>query len=492
MEIKGLGDGGERKALPTESPPDLGVLLPSSPRRKSSTSHGKLNQALGTFVACMTCLNLGCVFGYSSPVMSQLIRQGHLTRDQVPWFGSIITLGAAAGGPLGGFLLGFSGRKMTILYCSAAFAISWLFILLGGLLGYISLYLGRFIAGLGVGMVSAAVPVFISEIAQPEIRGALTGNLQLSSTFGVMMVYGLGIIIDWQWLAVFGVALALLSLLFMLPFPDTPRYLMSQGDKLGADESLCFYRSSDKDIDSEYKAIEKASKEEKMTNSSMTLCQLFSSGYWRPVVICSILMVFNQLNGPTPLWFFISTIFAESGYKGPDAVPPLVVSGTAVIGVIISIPLMDRCGRRLLLIIGSVMVGLSSAAMGVHFYIAQQDIKLDWLPVTSLSLFILGFYVGIATPPYALMAESFPVSAQSMASGICILVAWFSAFIYSALFLDLLNVFTPYGTFWLISGIAIVHIIFVICFVTETKQKSLQQISGGTAKALPLDDDTDV
>ena len=110
---------------------------------------------------------------------------------------------------------------------------------------------------------SASTSVYISDVAEPDIRGALTTLFPLIATLGVVLVYGLGLVIDWQWLAVIGVALSLLSVLLMLPFPDTPRYLLGQGDSLGAKHSLCFYRSPDKDIEKEFNEIEKAVYEEK-------------------------------------------------------------------------------------------------------------------------------------------------------------------------------------------------------------------------------------
>ena len=440
-----------------------------------------------SIIANMGSLSLGLCFGYTSPAIQQLIRQGHLHEDQVKWFGSLLALGAIAGGPLGGFLLRYCGRKMTIVYCSTFFTISWLCILLGGLFGYLLLYIGRLFSGVAVGVVSASTSVYISEVAEPDIRGALTTFFSLIATSGLVVVYGLGLVIDWQWLAVFGVAISLLSVLLMLPFPDTPRYLLSQGDRLGAKHSLCFYRSPDKDTETEFKEIEEAVNEEKKRLSSVTTCSVFSRKYLKALVVCSALFAFQQLSGPTPLWFFISTIFAESGYTGPDAVPPLVISSTSVLGVLLSVPLMDRMGRKPLLIIGAAVVALSAAAMGAHFYVIKKDINLDWLPVASLSLHVFAFYAGLISPPYALMCEYFPVEAQSVASGICILVSWISGFLYSFFFLDLLNVLTPYGTFWSVAGVSLLSMIFVIFFVEETKNKSLQETSGGLSESKIVD-----
>ena len=453
-----------------------------------NNSNGRFVQVLVSIIANMGSLSLGLCFGYTSPAFPQLIRQGHLHEDQSKWFGSLLALGAIAGGPIGGFLLRCCGRKMAIIYCSTFFTISWLCILLGGLFGYLLLYIGRLFSGVAVGAVSASTPVYISEVAEPDIRGALTTLFPLIATLGVVLVYGLGLVIDWQWLAVFGVALSLLSVLLMLPFPDTPRYLLSQGDRLGAKHSLCFYRSPDKDIEKEFNEIEKAVYEEKKRVSSVTAYSSFSRKYLKALVVCSALFAFQQLSGPTPLWFFISTIFEESGYTGPDAVPPLVISSTSVLGVLVSIPLMDRMGRKPLLIIGAAVVALSAAAMGAHFYVIKnKDINLNWLPVASLSLHVFAFFAGLISPPYALMCEYFPVEAQSVASGICILVAWITGFLYSFFFLDLLNVLTPYGTFWSVAGVSLLSIIFVICFVEETKNKSLQETSGGLSESKIVD-----
>ena len=452
-----------------------------------NNSNGRFFQVLVSIIANMGSLSLGLSLGYTSPAIQQIISEGHLHEDQIKWFGSILALGAIAGGPSGGLLLRYCGRKMTIIYCSIFFTISWLCILLGGLFGYPLLYIGRLFSGVGVGAVSASTSVYISEVAEPDIRGALTSFFALIATSGVVLVYGLGLVIDWQWLAVFGVAFSLLSVLLMLPFPDTPRYLLSQGDRLGAKHSLCFYRSPDKDTEAEFEEIEKAVNEGKRRTSSVTVCSVFSRKYLKALVVCSVIFAFQQLLGTTPLWFFISTVFEESGYTGPDAIPPLVVSSTSVLGVLVSIPLMDRMGRKPLMIGGAAVVALSAAAMGAHFYIIKKGIHLDWLPVASLSLHVFAFYVGLISPPYALMCEYFPVEAQSVASGICILVSWISGFLYSFFFLDLLNVLTPYGTFWTVAGVSLLSMIFVIFFVEETKNKSLQETSGGLSEPETVD-----
>ena len=442
-------------------------------------TRGRLFQVLASLIACLTSISFGFAFAYSSPVIPQLLRQKHLEADQVSWFGSIITLGAAAGGPIGGILIRFGGRKGTILTSSVVNAVSWLFILLGCRFGHLFLYTGRCLSGVGIGMVCASTPVYISEIAQSDIRGSLVSIFQLMAVVGVMIVYGLGIVLNWLWLAVFGVVLALLSAICILPCPETPRYLMSIGDSTGAAQSLCAFRCVGHDVNKELKEIEIAVKEEKSVKLSDALREMYKERHVRRILIYSMVMVFHQLNGPAPMWFFISTVFEESGYSGPEAIPPLVVSSTAIIGVLISIPMMDRFGRRSLMIFGAVLIIISSVAMGLHFYLIEHGTTLDFLPVTTLSLFVLAFYIGLASPPFALMAESFPVYAQAAASGICTLVNWTTSFIYSYFFLDLLEAITPYGTFWLISGIGMLNIIFVVAFVKETKKKSLQEISGG-------------
>jgi SP family facilitated glucose transporter-like MFS transporter 8 len=190
--------------------------------------------------------------------LDQLEQEGILNTDsQQSWFGSLVTVGAILGGPMAGVLVGRLGRKSTIMASCVPFSLGWLVILVGGHFPHEVwlLYGGRILCGIGTGMVSLCVPLYIGEIATKEVRGMLGAGFQLSVTFGILCVYALGLFLPWRYLAVVGSALSALLICLMNIIPETPQYLMSRGDTQSALESLTWLRGPRIDVEIECQAI---------------------------------------------------------------------------------------------------------------------------------------------------------------------------------------------------------------------------------------------
>ncbi|XP_066836583.1 solute carrier family 2, facilitated glucose transporter member 8 isoform X2 [Anser cygnoides] len=399
---------------------------------------------LATFAAVLGPLSFGFVLGYSSPVIPELRKINdptlRLDSSQASWFGSVVTLGAAAGGILGGYLVDKVGRKLSLMLCSIPYVSGYVVIISAQ--NVWMLYFGRILTGLASGITSLVVPVYISEISHTKVRGMLGSCVQLMVVTGILGAYIAGITLKWHWLAVLCSFPPCIMLLLMSFMPETPRFLLNQNKHAEAIASLQFLRGPYVDHEWECRQI-KANVEEE--NSRMA-----------SVVVGAVQVCF-----------------------------------TAVAALII-----DKTGRKVLLYISGIIMAVSTALFGLYFKMvlphgnnsSNADLcftlnsvspgtenSLSWLAVVSLGLFVAGFALGWGPVPWLVMSEIFPLKARGISSGVCVLTNWVMAFLVTKEFHDLIALIS-YGTFWLFSAFCCLSVTFTAFYVPETKGQTLEQI----------------
>ncbi|XP_066569325.1 solute carrier family 2, facilitated glucose transporter member 8 isoform X2 [Amia ocellicauda] len=422
----------------------------------SKVKNGKL--FLATFAAVLGPLSFGFVLGYSSPAIPNLKTIDNprlrLDEEEASWFGSVVTLGAAAGGLLGGWLVGRLGRKLTIMVCSLPFIFGFTIIISAQ--NVWMLYGGRVLTGLASGVTSLVVPLYISETAHPRVRGMLGSCVQLMVVTGIMGAYIGGLLLDWRWLAVLCSVPPTLMLGLMCFMPETPRFLLAQGREVEALAALRFLRGPDAPLHWECAQIEAAARQQGA--GGFRLKDLQSPGLYRPLLVGVLLMLFQQLTGINAIMFYAETIFEEASFKNSNAAT-VMVAAVQVVFTAVAALIMDRAGRKLLLILSGVCMVVSTAVFGVYFRIvipAPGNSSLDgiappspsipptendlaWLALASMGLFIAGFALGWGPTPWLVMSEIFPARVRGFASGACVLVNWTSAFLITKEFHHLME-----------------------------------------------------
>lgn len=446
----------------------------------SKVQNGRLY--LATFVSVLGPLSFGFVLGYSSPAIPDLtrIQDPRLRLDdvQASWFGSIVTVGAALGGLLGGWLVGRIGRKLTIMFCSLPFVFGFTIIIAAQNIWM--LYIGRVLTGFASGVTSLVVPLYISEISHQKVRGTLGSCVQLMVVLGIMGAYLAGLFLDWRWLAIccsLPPTLLMLSMIFM---PETPRFLLSQGKRHEAQETLRFLRGPEAPVEWECAGIEAAFDQQ---SSSFQLSDLKDPGVYKPLVVGVMLMFFQQMTGINAIMFYAENIFEQANFQDSD-LASVIVGLIQVVFTGVAALIMDKAGRKALLIISGVAMALSTTAFGAYFYLVnmqkqsgeQPHTDLSWLALLSMVVFITGFAIGWGPIPWLVMSEIFPVKVRGFASAVCVLTNWGMAFIVTKTFQDMMTALTSAGTFWLFSCMCIINVIFTMAFVPETKGKTLEQI----------------
>ncbi|XP_027470123.2 solute carrier family 2, facilitated glucose transporter member 8 isoform X1 [Zalophus californianus] len=445
---------------------------------------------LAAFAAALGPLSFGFALGYSSPAIPSLRRAAspalRLDDAAASWFGAIVTLGAAAGGVLGGWLVDRAGRKLSLLLCTVPFVVGFAVITAAQdvwmLLG------GRLLTGLACGIASLVAPVYISEISYPSVRGLLGSCVQLMVVIGILLAYLAGWVLEWRWLAVLGCVPASFMMLLMCYMPETPRFLLTRQRRQEATAAMQFLWGSEQVWEEPPVGAE---------HQGFHLAQLRHPGIYKPFIIGISLMAFQQLSGINAVMFYAETIFEEAKFKD-SSLASVIVGVIQVLFTAMAALIMDRAGRRLLLTLSGVVMVFSTSAFGAYFKLTQggpsnsshvdlltplslesasTSVGLAWLAVGSMCLFIAGFAVGWGPIPWLLMSEIFPLHVKGMATGVCVLTNWFMAFLVTKEFSSVMEVLRPHGAFWLASAFCIFSVLFTLSCVPETKGKTLEQIT---------------
>ncbi|XP_054030211.1 solute carrier family 2, facilitated glucose transporter member 8 isoform X1 [Dryobates pubescens] len=448
---------------------------------------------LATFAAVLGPLSFGFVLGYSSPVIPELRKINdpklRLDSNQASWFGSVVTLGAAAGGILGGYLVDKVGRKLSLMLCSIPYVFGYLVIISAQ--NVWMLYFGRMLSGLASGITSLVVPVYISEISHPKVRGMLGSCVQLMVVTGILGAYVAGIALRWQWLAVLGSVPPCMMLLLMSFMPETPRFLLSRNERSKATAALRFLRGPQADHEWECEQIEAGVQEEELK-----LSEFKNPSIYRPLLIGVALMFFQQVTGINAVMFYAETIFEDADFKD-SRMASVVVGSIQVCFTAVAALIIDKTGRKVLLYISGIIMALSTALFGLYFKVvlpnqnnsSNPDVwftlnsaspgtesSMSWLAVVSLGLFVAGFALGWGPIPWLVISEIFPLKARGISSAACVLTNWIMAFLVTKEFQDFLAFLTSYGTFWLFSAFCCLNVTFTALYVPETKGQTLEQI----------------
>ncbi|XP_063051401.1 solute carrier family 2, facilitated glucose transporter member 6 [Engraulis encrasicolus] len=467
---------------------------PLIPHQRPQRGNGRLY--LAAFSAVLGNLSFGYALVFPSPVIPQLQRgdDPHLKMDtqQVSWFGSIFNLGAVAGG-LGAMLLNDRlGRKASIMLSALPACAGYL--VMGAAQAVWMLYLGRFLTGVSSGMTAASIPVYVSEISNPKVRGALGSCPQLMGVFGSLALYALGLVLPWRWLAVAGEVPVLVMLVLLCFMPDSPRFLITQGRREGACRALEWLRGPE--YSGELVRIEHSVK----TQSGMGWAELRQSFYYKPILIAASMRFLQQMTGITPILVYLEPIFHQTQITLEPRYDAALVGAVRLLSVITAAGLMDKVGRKPLLYTSGFLMFLSMLTMTMytrtppthHSNSTGSSSLLQWggnpmqasptfnpitlIPLITTMVIIFGYAMGWGPITWLLMSEVLPLGARGIASGLCVVVSWLTSFVLTKVFMHVVEALGLFAPFLFFSVVCVVNIIFTGVCVPETKGRSLEEI----------------
>ncbi|XP_077162286.1 solute carrier family 2, facilitated glucose transporter member 6 isoform X4 [Paroedura picta] len=393
---------------------------------------------LAALAAVLGNFGFGFALVYPSPVIPALQKAQlpglQLTGHAASWFGSIFTLGAAAGGLGTMYFNDRLGRKLSIMFSAIPSVLGYL--LMGSAQEVWMLLVGRLLTGFAGGVTSASIPVYISEISHPGVRGALGSCPQIMAVLGALALYALGLVFNWRWLAVAGEVPVLLMVILLCFMPESPRFLISQGKEEEALSALAWLRGQEVNYWWEYEQIKDSVQEQSQT---VTWAELRTPYIYKPVAITLLMRFLQQLCGVTPILVYLQVIFDSTKVILASEYDAVLVGAVRLVSVVFAASSMDRAGRKILLY-------ASGYAMG-------------WGPITWL-----------------LMGEVLPLKARGVVSGLCVLVSWLTAFALTKAFLPVKESFGLEVPFFFFSIICVTNLIFTKWLIPETKGRSLERI----------------
>lgn len=394
------------------------------------------------------------------------------------WIGSLVAMGALIAPFIAGPLAGQIGRKLTLLGSSVFFVISWILLLVTSSVGLV--LAARLIQGFGVGFVMTVQTMYIGEIASNEYRGALGSLMQLCIVSGILYVYVIGPYVSWAALQWACLALPVIFAAAFFFMPETPTYYLTKGKREEAIASLQWLRG--KSAEGVQKELEDtaASVEEAMKNKAGVMDIFKSKGTIKALIICSGLISFQQLSGINVILFYSQTIFAKTGSSLEPAVSTILVGVVQVLASGATPLIVDRLGRKPILLVSAGGMALAHGTMGLYFYMdyIKSDAvdSINWLPIFSLIFFVTVYCIGFGPLPWAVLGELFPPNVKSIASSMVASTCWILGFIVLQFFSTLDEAVGSHWSFWIFGICCVIAFIFTFTQLMETKGMSLDEI----------------
>merc|ERR1712223_1329143 len=397
---------------------------------------------------------------------------------------AVFALGGMCGGFVGGWVANKLGRKGGLMFnnfigvfgavamgCSKFLA------------SYELLILGRYLIGINCGRNTSLVPMFISEIPPTTLRGGLGTVNQLAVTVGLLISQVLGVENllgnDEGWPYLLGVAVfpSLLQLTLLPLCPESPRHLLiSEGQEQAAREALKKLRNS-ADIEDDIMEM-RAEEQAQMAEAKITLFELVTSPTLKlPLLIAIIMQLSQQLSGINAVFYYSTNLFITTGMTETNAKYATIGIGLVmVIMTLISIPLMDRSGRRSLHLYGLGGMFIFSIFITISFLDKELVAWIWWLSVVSTLFYVVFFAVGPGSIPWMITAELFSQGPRPAAMSVAVLVNWCANFLVAIGFPTMQTMLENY-TFLPFSMFLAVFWIFTYKKVPETKNKTFDEIA---------------
>jgi sugar porter (SP) family MFS transporter len=440
------------------------------------------NRRMAITVAILAGLG-GFLFGYDTGVISGAIlfinEEFGLSSVEQEIVISILLLFAGVGALIAGRITDRFGRRKVILWDALLFVLGA--IILACAPGLPALILGRIIVGLAIGVASMTVPLFVAELSPSTMRGLCVSMNQLLITVGIVVAYGVDFAFSttpegWRWMLGLAALPACGLFIGMLFLPETPRWLIEVGrvSEGGAVLERMGYTEEERNDITEQVQRHVSEQREGFRGLLRPEVRL-------PLIIGMGLALFQQITGINTIIYYAPTIFQMSGV-GSASASILATVGVGVVNVlttIVALFLLDRVGRKPLLIIGISGMIFGLLFVGLAWLLPHATLSVERLISLSLMIYIAGFAIGLGPIAWLIIAEIYPLKVRGVAMGLSTLVNWISNFVVALTFLSLINLIGQTATFWSFALLSVCSLIFVIKVVPETKGKSLEQLEAG-------------
>ncbi len=418
----------------------------------------------------------GLLFGFDTAVIAGTTRALTETYHLIPSSLGLTVASALLGTIIGAMLAGIPGdrygrrsslRGMALLYLVSALgcALAW---------DWYSLVTARFVAGLAIGGSSVLGPMYIAEIAPAKWRGRLVGFFQFNVVFGILLAYFSNYVVgtmgfgaaEWRWKLGVAAAPAALFLIMLYTIPRSPRWLVQKGR---IDEARDVLRlTGEPDYQKELDDIVLSVRAEKGRGAE----RLFSYKYRWPVFLAVSIGVFNQLSGINAILYYLNDIFERAGFsKVSGDLQAVAVGATNLLFTVLAMSVIDRIGRKTLLLVGSVGTAFCLAGVAFIFFTEQHEGLLVWLLIGYIASF--AFSQGAVI--WVFLAEVFPNRVRAKGQSLGSFSHWFMNALISWTF-PMMAASSGGAPFVFFSAMMVLQFFMVLFLYPETKGVTLEEM----------------
>jgi MFS transporter, SP family, arabinose:H+ symporter len=417
----------------------------------------------------------GLLFGFDIAIFSGTIPfiqpYYNLSEAQLGWTGSSLYVGCIIGTLVTGYFTDRFGRKLPLTIAAGIFMISS--ILMGWAPNHEMLIFWRIVAGVGVGAASMLSPLYIAEVSPAAIRGRMVSINQLTIVIGILLAYFSNYMLadlenNWRWMFTSGAVPSVLFFLSVFLVPESPRWLLSKGFTEKAKEILAKI-SGAADVETQVLAIQ-ASRQNEVKGK---LADLVKPGITFLVGLGITMAVFQQISGANAIFFYAPIIFEKAGMNVKDQLfQQIMIGGINLVFTLVAMQLVDRLGRKKLMLGGSLLMAVWLLLVGVCYY-------FNLFEGYYLTIFVLAFIATYATTlapvTWVLISEIFPTRIRGIAVSVATAMLWVACFALAYGFPILIEALDAPYTFFLFSGICFVYFLILLRYAPETKGKTLEQ-----------------
>ena len=423
----------------------------------------------------------GLLFGYDNIVISGAIgylsRLFHLDAAGTGWAAGCALIGCIVGCAVAGTIADHLGKKKGLALCAVCFALSSAGIFFAANMHQFVVW--RLIGGLGIGAASVISPNYIAEIAPTRVRGRCVTLYQLGIVVGILAAVFVNMLIQrmgneawntsvgWRWMFFAGIVPALLFGGMILPAVESPRWLMKMGRREDAVRVLTNINGA------EVAGREAAEIDSSLAMEEGHISELFNS-FRKPLLLGIMLAGLQQISGITPVFSYLPEIFRAAGTATGDAFfQSVLVSLINLLFTLLALWLVDRAGRKTLILAGTTLQFISFALVGWFYHVHGSGLAV----LIFVMSFVAGHAFGNGVACWVIISEIYPTKVRGRGMSIATTALWLVGYLGNQLFPIMQKDLGSDGTFWCFSAGALLTIILVGLLVPETKGRSLEEIT---------------
>ncbi|XP_015592235.1 facilitated trehalose transporter Tret1-like isoform X1 [Cephus cinctus] len=448
-----------------------------------STEKKVSNSRIGTQLLAGVLANLSIVvagtgFGWTSPSLPKIVNDENefpVTPDQSSWIATALIIGIVFGPIVSLIIVDRVGRKSTLLATAFPSLICWILIYFAQ--SYKWLMIGRFINGIAVGMTYTTIPLYVGEIAQVSVRGALGTISNICYNVGTLICFSIGPFVTRQTLALICMTFPILFFISFFWMPETPYFYLMRKRGKSAEKSL-FWLRDNKDVKDELQEMTDLVEIEQRNKGRLIDLAIVKGNRKATIIVLGIFSA-QQFSGISAIQAYGSIIFNQSDLQLNSDIVVIIMGMVTLVSSSFTTLVVDRFGRKPLMIVSTFGCSLCLLFIAIYFhlkYCAVDISVISWLPVVTMILFFIFYSFGNGPLPYAVLGEIYPTNVKAWAT---MLISIYSAIIGSIvtkIYQIVADGWGEHAIFYTFAVVEIIFLFFIIFVMFETKGKSFREI----------------